>query len=247
MTDATRTAAEATLGHTFADATLLREALTHTSAADTRLCSNERMEFLGDAVLDLVVVDALYRAFPDYFEGDLTKVKSAVVSRRTCAAIARELGLDELLIVGKGIEGRQHLPASLAANVYESVVAALYLDGGYDVAKRFVTRTMEPHIKALSDNEHQHNYKALLQQNVQRLYGSSPHYELLDEKGPDHSKAFEVCVTLEGRRYAGAWATTKKLAEQKAALNALLDLEVIDAAELEEAILVLDAMGPTPL
>ena len=106
LTDDTRHAAERALGHVFADVALLKEALTHTSAADTRLRSNERMEFLGDAVLDLVVVDALYRKFPDYSEGDLTKVKSAVVSRRTCAAAARQIGLDELLIVGKGIEGR---------------------------------------------------------------------------------------------------------------------------------------------
>ena len=244
MTDELRQSAEKVLGHVFADPDLLEEALTHTSAADTRLRSNERMEFLGDAVLDLVVVDALYREFPSYFEGDLTKVKSAVVSRRTCAAAAREAGLDVLLIVGKGIEGRQHIPASLTANVYESLVAALYLDGGYEVAKRFVLETMTPHIRTLSANLHQHNYKALLQQHAQRLYNATPHYELLDEKGPDHSKCFEVCVGLEGKRFEGAWAMSKKVAEQKAAVNALRDLDLIGDAEHEAAVEVLDALSP---
>ena len=244
MTDEVRHAAERALGHVFSDPAILEEALTHTSAADTRLASNERMEFLGDAVLDLVVVDAIYRQFPSYFEGDLTKVKSAVVSRRTCAAVARDLKLDELLIVGKGIENRHHMPSSLIAAVYESIVAALYLDGGYEVARRFVLETMTPHINALGENLHQHNYKALLQQNAQRLFSAAPHYEILDEKGPDHSKAFEVCVSIEGRRYQGAWAMNKKLAEQKAALRALLSLEVIDAEEHDEAVAILDATPP---
>ena len=245
VTEDLRQSAERVLGHVFADAALLEEALTHTSAADTRLRSNERMEFLGDAVLDLVVVDALYREFPDYFEGDLTKVKSAVVSRRTCAAVARDIGLDELLIVGKGMEGRHHIPASLTAAVYESIVAALYLDGGYEVAKRFVLDTMTPHVKSLSANLHQHNYKALLQQHAQRLFSVAPQYELLDEKGPDHSKCFEICVSVEGKRFEGAWAPTKKVAEQKAAVNALRDLDLIGEDEHGAAVQVLDQLAPT--
>ncbi len=244
MTDDIHTRAEALLGHSFSDKALLEEALTHSSAADTRLRSNERMEFLGDAVLDLVVCEALYQRFPEYFEGELTKVKSAVVSRKTCAIIARETGLDELLIVGKGIEGRRVIPASLSAAVYESIVAALYLDGGFEVARRYVMETIAPHIDALANNLHQHNYKAVLQQYAQKNLSATPYYELLDEKGPDHSKCFEMCVNVAGRRFEGAWGPSKKIAEQKAALLALYELGMIPEAEFEPAMEAVDAIAP---
>lgn len=130
VTPETRRKAEALLQHTFKNPDLLIESLTHASIANTRLVSNERMEFLGDAVLDLVVCEALYLRFPEYLEGDLTKIKSAVVSRKTCAEISIETGLAELLITGKGISSRDAMPSSLAAAVYESIIAALYFDGG---------------------------------------------------------------------------------------------------------------------
>ncbi len=244
MTDDIRSQAEELIGHVFEDASLLEEALTHSSAADTRLRSNERMEFLGDAVLDLVVCDALYKRFPDYFEGELTKVKSAVVSRKTCATVARETGLDELLIVGKGIEGRREIPPSLSAAVYESMIAALYLDGGFEVAKRYVLETMAPHIDALASNLHQHNYKAVLQQHAQKSMNGTPHYELLDEKGPDHSKCFEMCVNISGKRFPGAWGPSKKIAEQKAALLALHELHLIPEEEFESSLEAVDALAP---
>lgn len=228
--------AEKILGHSFRDTQLLKEALTHASIADTRLKSNERMEFLGDAVLDLVVCEALYRRFPKLLEGDLTKIKSAVVSRRTCAEVARETGLDELLIIGKGISSRATMPSSLAAAVYESIVAAIYLDAGFEAAKQFVLRTMAPKIETISANIHQHNYKAVLQQHAQKMMGATPVYELLDEKGPDHSKCFEVCVTIDGRRFASAWGPNKKAAEQKAALLALEELGVMQSGEVTDAL-----------
>src|SRR5437763_16978818 len=109
--------AEKILGYTFKNPNLLREALTHASIADTRLKSNDRMEFLGDAVLDLVICEALYLRFPEYLEGDLTKIKSAVVSRRTCAEVSNETGLTELLIIGKGVGSGANIPSSLAAGV----------------------------------------------------------------------------------------------------------------------------------
>src|SRR5205823_10510009 len=127
--------AEKVLGYTFQNLDLLKESLTHASIADNRLNSNERMEFLGDAVLDLVVCEALYLRFPEYLEGDLTKIKSAVVSRKTCAEISIETGLTDLLITGKGISSRDSLPSSLSAAVYESIIAALYLDAGFEVVK----------------------------------------------------------------------------------------------------------------
>ena len=227
MTNDTRAKAEQILEHRFNDEELLTEALTHASIADNRLLSNERMEFLGDAVLDLVVCEALYLKFPEYLEGDLTKVKSAVVSRKTCAEVAIETGLTELLITGKGISSRDALPSSLAAAVYESIIAALYLDAGFDVVKRYILRTMAPKIEAIASDSHQQNYKAVLQQHAQKNLGATPIYELLDEKGPDHSKCFEVGVVINGKRFDSAWGANKKAAEQKAALNALDELGVL--------------------
>jgi ribonuclease-3 len=228
--------AEAVLEYTFKDPELLKEALTHASIADSRLESNERMEFLGDAVLDLIICEALYKRFPEQLEGDLTKIKSAVVSRRTCAEVSKETGLVDLLIIGKGISSRDQMPSSLAAAVYESIVASIYLDGGFDVVKQYVLRTMTPKIEQIASNTHQHNYKAVLQQHAQKALAATPIYELLDEKGPDHSKCFEVCVTVDGRRFPSAWGPNKKMAEQKAALLALEELGVFPSEEVDEAI-----------
>ena len=235
MTPELRERAEQVLGYQFKNPDLLKESLTHASIADNRLDSNERMEFLGDAVLDLIICEALYQKFPQYNEGDLTKIKSAVVSRRTCAEVANETGLTELLIIGKGISSRNQMPSSLAAAVYESIVAAVYLDGGFEVVKEYVLRTMTPKLEEISSNAHQQNYKAVLQQHAQKILGATPMYELLDEKGPDHSKCFEVCVAIEGRRFTSAWGPNKKMAEQKAALLALEDLGVLEAKEVDEA------------
>jgi ribonuclease-3 len=236
VTPETRQQAETVLGYQFKNPDLLKEALTHASSADNRLNSNERMEFLGDAVLDLIICETLYQRFPEYQEGDMTKVKSAVVSRRTCAEVSNETGLTDLLIIGKGISSRSAMPSSLAAAVYESIVAAIYLDGGFEVVKEYVLRTMTPKVDAIASNSHHQNYKAVLQQHAQKILGATPIYELLDEKGPDHSKCFEVCVTVDGRRFTSAWGPNKKMAEQKAALLALEDLGVFDTKEVEQAI-----------
>ena len=226
--------AEKILGYTFKNRDLLKEALTHSSVADNRLDSNERMEFLGDAVLDLVVCHELYKRFPEYMEGDLTKIKSAVVSRRTCAEVSNETGLTDLLITGKGIHDRSQMPSSLAAAVYESITASIYLDGGFEAVKEYVLRTMTPKIDDIASNSHHQNYKAVLQQHAQKILGGTPIYELLDEKGPDHSKCFEVCVVVDGHRYNSAWGPNKKMAEQKAALFALEQLGVFDAQEVDK-------------
>jgi ribonuclease-3 len=226
--------AEKALGYQFKNADLLKEALTHASSADNRLQSNERMEFLGDAVLDLVVCEALYLRFPEYQEGELTKIKSAVVSRKTCAEVSNETGLTDLLITGKGISARSIMPNSLAAAVYESICAAVYLDGGFEAAKEYILRTMTPKIDDIASNSHHQNYKAVLQQHAQKLLGATPMYELLDEKGPDHSKCFEVCVCIDGNRYNSAWGPNKKMAEQKAALFALEQLGVFDQDEVDK-------------
>lgn len=236
MNSETRERAETLIGYKFKDPDLLQESLTHASIADHRLNSNERMEFLGDAVLDLIICEALYLRFPEYLEGDLTKIKSAVVSRRTCAEVSNETGLIDLLIIGKGISSREAMPSSLAAAVYESIVAAIYLDGGFEVVKQYILRTMTPKIDEIASNTHQQNYKAVLQQHAQKALGATPIYELLDEKGPDHSKCFEVCVAVDGRRFPSAWGPNKKMAEQKAALLALEELGVFDTQAVDKAI-----------
>src|SRR5882757_9688695 len=135
------------IGYRFEHLELLRAALTHTSGADTRADSNERMEFLGDSVLGLICCEQLYRRFPDYQEGDLTKIKSAVVSRRTCARISRLLNLGDYLFLGKGMHLHAVVPASLLADVFESMVAAIYLDGGLEAAREFILRYLLPEIE----------------------------------------------------------------------------------------------------
>lgn len=212
------------VGYRFRQPELLRGALTHTSGAQTRLGSNERMEFLGDAVLGLVVVEQLYLRFPEYQEGDLTKIKSAVVSRRTCARISRELNLGEYLFVGKGMHNQSVVPANLLADVFESLVGALFLDGGLEVAKAFILKYLIPEIESVAEGAHAGNFKSVLQQVAQQEFNETPIYQLLDEKGPDHSKCFKVAAMIGRYHYAGAWGRNKKEAEQKAAMNALAQI-----------------------
>ncbi len=218
--------AQKILGYRFHNADLLREALTHASSADHRLQSNERMEFLGDAILGFVVCEYLYHNYPELLEGDMTKIKSAAVSRRVCAAISKSINLDGLLNLGKGMAGRPGLPPSVAAAVLESIIAAIYLDGGIEPTRAFILKHLEPYIREAAASTHQHNFKSVLQQFAQRLLPCNPAYVVMDEKGPDHAKAFQVCVEIGDRRFGAAWANSKKQAEQKAALHTLVELQL---------------------
>ncbi len=220
------------LGYRFQDEGLLAEALTHASSADHRLASNERMEFLGDAILGLIVCEYLFNEFPDLQEGEMTKIKSAVVSRRVCARISQEIKLETMLNLGKGMVGRPHIPSSVAAAVLESIIAAIYLDGGMEPTRQFVLQHMKPIIHEAFESAHQHNFKSVLQQYAQKALPSNPEYVLMDEKGPDHAKAFEVCVEIDGRKFKSAWAKSKKEAEQMAALHALIELELAQYDDL---------------
>jgi ribonuclease-3 len=217
------------LGYTFKNEAVLQEALTHASCADTRVNSNERMEFLGDAILGFVVCEYLYEQFPDLLEGDLTKIKSAVVSRSVCAKISKSIELEKMLTLGKGMSGRPALPNSVAAAVFESIIAAIYLDGGLASAREFIVRMVKPYVHEAAESAHQQNFKSVLQQIAQRHLPTNPQYLLVDEKGPDHAKAFEVAVQIEGRTFPSAWANSKKQAEQQAALNALCELGITEA------------------
>jgi len=217
------------LGHRFADLDLLGSALTHASIAESRLDSNERLEFLGDAILGLVICEEVFHRFPKYLEGEMTRIKSVVVSRETCARVADRLDLVHHLSLGKGITESAAVPASLAACALEAIIGALYLDGGLEPTRRFILRHLGEEIDRVLAGEHRLNYKSLLQQHAQRDLGATPAYELFDEKGPDHAKAFEVAVVIRGRRYPSAWGPSKKAAEQRAAMEALRVLGQLEA------------------
>ena len=215
---------ERRLGYEFQDKSMLRSALTHASGAEHRLASNERMEFLGDAILGVVVCELLFHQYPDYLEGELTKIKSIVVSRQTCAKISEALGMQEFLILGKGMATHPTIPISLMADVLESLIAAVYLDGGRQAAHDFVSRLTAPEIELAVDGAMGINHKSLLQQLAQRNHGTTPTYQLLDEKGPDHSKCFKIAARIGSNRFQSAWGRNKKEAEQRAARNALSEL-----------------------
>jgi len=215
---------EQRIGYEFVDKGLLRFALTHASGAQHRLASNERLEFLGDAILGAVVCEILYRRYPDYLEGDLTRLKSVVVSRQTCAKISESLQMREFLILGKGMSSVPTVPSSLLADVFESLIAAIYLDGGVEFVRQFIEKHIAPEIELAAEAECGGNYKSLLQQVAQREHGTTPTYQLLDEKGPDHSKCFKISALIGPRHYQAAWGRNKKEAEQRAARNALHEL-----------------------
>ena len=209
------------IGYHFRQPELLRAALTHASGANTRLASNERMEFLGDSVLGLVCCEQVYLRFPDYQEGDLTKVKSVVVSRRTCARFSKALNLGAFMFLGRGMNAHtDKVPSSLLADVYESLVGAIFLDGGLEAARPFILRQLAPEIEEVVEAAHSGNFKSQLQQVAQREFNATPQYILLDEKGPDHSKCFKIAALIGRHTYAGAWGRNKKEAEQRAAMNA---------------------------
>jgi ribonuclease III len=212
------------IGYHFRDPRLLVAGLTHASGAQHRLASNERLEFLGDAILGFLVCETLYRAFPDSLEGDLTRIKSVVVSRETCSRISEQLRLIDFLIVGKGLAVNRPVPTSVLSDLFESLVAAIYLDGGLDAVRPLVARMLVPEIEKVASGEMGSNHKSLLQQWAQRDFGVTPTYAVLEETGPDHSKSFHVSAQIGGRRYSPAWGRNKKEAEQRAASNALVEL-----------------------
>lgn len=235
MDPSVRASVQAALGYTFNDEALLERALTHASLTADRSDSNERMEFLGDAVLGLIVCESVYQSYPKMLEGEMTKIKSLAVSRQTCADLAKELGLDRALSMGKGMQtagasGAAEIPMSLAAASLESIVAAMYLDGGYEPVRAFIKRKLDHLIGEAATSRHQQNFKSFLQQHAQQCRWPTPIYRVLDEQGPDHAKCFKIGVEIGDRRFTPCWGQAKKRAEQDAALNALRELGVLDSA-----------------
>ena len=213
-------ACEQSLGYQFRDRVLLRRCLTHSSIARTRLESNERLEFLGDAILGTIVCELLFHRFPEKTEGELTRIKSVVVSRTTCAKLSNDLHLGDFLHLGKGLSDFEKIPLSIQAAVFESIVAGLYLDGGLEIVRQFLGRMIGPEIDRTVESTHGRNYKSLLQQLVQKNQRGTPLYQLLDEYGPDHSKCFKISAVVGADSYPPAWGPNKKEAEQRAAENA---------------------------
>ncbi len=225
---------EQILGHTFTNVDVAANAFTHSSAVDNRLESNERLEFLGDAILALVICQTLFEKFRNYPEGELTKMKSMLVSRGTCARVARRLGLPQFLKVGKGMVSHKAFPVSLAAGLLEAVIAAIYLDSGFEAARDFILQNFGALVDQIDEEEAHGNYKSLLQQYAQEQFNVAPAYVLLDEKGPDHNKCFESEVVIDQRHFPSAWGPNKKEAEQKAAYNALVELGVIQKSAVHD-------------
>ncbi|HVQ14520.1 MAG TPA: ribonuclease III [Vicinamibacterales bacterium] len=218
------------IGYRFRDRGLLEHALTHKSRAaedaSGGVADNESLEFLGDAVLGLVVADALFHQYPDYDEGQKSKVKAAVVSTQSLARHAEQLRLGEHLILGRGEEktgGR--FKQALLADGYEALIAAIYLDGGLEAAEAFLRRELKDALDEGSAQTFVRDYKSALQERLQALGRPLPEYRVSGEAGPDHRKTFSVEVVVNGDVLGTATGRAKKEAEQEAARLALTRLE----------------------
>ncbi len=209
------------IGYHFANGELLEVALTHSSLrAPDREC-NERLEFLGDSVLGMVITEELYRLLPDQAEGELTRIKSVVVSRGALYKASTRLGLARFAQFARGVGRRNELPVSVIANLVESVIGAIYLDSGYFPAREFVLRHLGQEMDDVLNDRGAKNHKSLLQHEVQGAGGTTPTYKVIEEDGPNHRKQFLVGALIGGREWGRASGDTKKEAEQESARKAL--------------------------
>jgi ribonuclease-3 len=215
---------EKAIGYQFRDLSLLQNALAHSSYANERwhnsLMSNERLEFLGDSVLGMLVANYLYRTFPNRPEGELTRMRADMVCEKTLARVAGQLELGKHLLLGKGEEqGGGRSRESILADAVESVIAACYLDGGMEAAKAFVEKFILVTVPTQKMNNA--DYKTALQELVQQKKNQTLSYRLVGESGPDHDKKFEVELTLNGTVVGTGTGSSKKRAEQQAAQVAM--------------------------
>jgi ribonuclease-3 len=220
---------EEKLGYSFRAASLCESALTHKSwmneTQETERTDNERLEFLGDAVLALVTSDLLMRRFPDQPEGDLSKARAAIVNEASLASVADGLVLGQWIFFGRGeaqAGGRQK--RSLLSNAFEALVGAIYLDGGFGAAFQVVERLFAP-IIADVPSATSRDYKSRLQEMAQAKLQMAPTYAVLSEQGPDHAKTFEIAILVGEKEYARAFGRSKKEAQQNAAERALAIME----------------------
>lgn len=221
---------EKEIGLKFKDEELLKRSLTHRSFLNEHdneeLKSNERLEFLGDAVLELVVSEFLFNEYPDRAEGELTSFRAAVVRTDSLAKISKKLGLGEYLLMSKGEEmtgGREK--EYLLANTFEAVIGGLYIDQGYEPVKEFLTKHLVPQIATIVKYRLDIDAKTKLQEKTQNVFKKTPVYKVIKEKGPDHDKVFTVVVKINGKVYGEGEGITKQKAEDAAASKALRKLE----------------------
>lgn len=214
----------------FDDLELLKRALTHKSYANERrncnLKDNERLEFLGDAVLDLVVNQYLFTQYSDHPEGELAQIRSVVVSAPTLAEKSREINLGKYLLLGKGEEatgGRER--NSILADAFEALIGSIYLDQGLEVAENFILELLIPNIEMVEQGNHIQDYKTLLQELLQKNSDHRPYYEVIKEEGPDHNKSFTVQVTFKGEILGVGTGSSKKRAQQSSAKEAIEKLD----------------------
>lgn len=216
---------ESRLGYKFRNSLLLAEAMTHPSLAyesQRPHFDNQRLEFLGDAVLQLILTEDLYRMFPDFPEGRLTKLRSQLVSRRALARFALTIDLGSYVLLGKGEEatgGRRRM--STLADGFEALIGAVYLDIGYTGARDLVLRLFQSEIEALAGSPEERNPKGELQECLQAIHPQAPSYRVLGESGPDHRKVFHAEVSWRGMVLATGKGKSKKEAEARAAGEAL--------------------------
>lgn len=218
---------ETAIGYRFHNISLLQNALTHSSYANERwhnsLLSNERLEFLGDSILGMLVAEYLYRNFPNRPEGELTRMRADMVCEKTLACVAGQIGLGEYLLLGHGEEqGGGRSRDSILADAVESVIAACFLDGGIQAALNFVQKFILVEVPVTK--LHNADYKTQLQELVQQKKNQVLTYSLTGEFGPDHDKRFDVEVTLNGKTVGSGSGSSKKRAEQDAARQAIENL-----------------------
>lgn len=210
----------------FKDKNLLKQAFIHRSYINenpgSNLSHNERLEFLGDAVLELIVTDFLYKKYPNYTEGELTAIRSALVNAIIISEVALKIGMNGYLLLSKG-EAKDNGKARqyILANTYEAYIGAIYLDQGYDVVNRFVTATLLPHTEEIVAKKLWRDAKSLVQEKAQEFVGVTPAYKVLHESGPDHDKHFTVGILFGSNLIAEGKGKSKQEAEQKAAEMAL--------------------------
>jgi ribonuclease-3 len=221
---------EKRLGVKFNNRALLQHALVHSSYVNENPQaapeSNERMEFLGDAVLGLVVADDLFAAYPDQDEGHLTELRTHLVRRDTLAKAARRLKLGEELLLGRGEEGGGgRARASNLSHAYESVVGAIFLDGGLKEARKFVRKSLGPELQALTERAFPVDPKSRLQELSQSRFQQPPHYRLVQAEGPDHARRFTIEVVVNGQVSGTGSGRSKQDAEKEAAQEALVNLD----------------------
>lgn len=215
------------------DYAMLQQALTHRSylGESSEALSNERLEFMGDSVLGMVVAEYLYTQFPDRAEGDLAKAKAVAVSEPVLAESAKNLGLADMILLSSGEEasgGRRRL--SILSDTFEALVAVIYIDCGMDAARQFVLRALESILIDIERKEHIRDYKSLLQEHAQGLYKEAPRYVVISEVGADHDKTFSVEVMINEVAMGRGEGKSKKQAEQAAALQALEFVERMTAS-----------------